>query len=440
MMLSGWGNFPKINAKICSPRDLESLIVQIKKGHAIARGNGRSYGDSSINVQNTINMKHFKRMLFFDKNHGKLISESGVFLSDIVKVFLPQGWFPAVTPGSKFVTLGGMIAADVHGKNHHKEGSFGKFVEWIELIDKNGKIIRCSKEKNKKIFEMTIGGMGLTGIILKASIKLKSIETGWIKQKIFRTKNLDETINIFEKTMNSNYSVAWVDCLQSQKNLGRSLIILGEHANLKDLKKFKVKRKFPTAEEKIIFLPFYFHPKVLNKFTVKIFNFFYYYFHYFKRNETLISWDKFFYPLDKIIGWNKIYGRKGFIQYQCVLPLEKSKEGMKELLFNISKTGHCSFLTVLKRFGPQDSLFSFPMEGYTLALDFPVNSKTLKLMERLDEITLKYDGRFYLAKDSRLKSETLYKSDRRVYDFVHKRKKEKLLKSFNSSQSNRLKI
>ena len=237
--ISGWGGYPRKIAKVFYPNEINEILSEIKNQETIARGNGRAYGDCAISEKNTINMKYFNNILSFNENNGTLVVESGVLLNDIIKKFLPKGWFPFVTPGSKFVTVGGMIAADVHGKNHHKDGSFGSFIEWIDLIDNKGEIKRCSKGENTELFEWTIGGMGLTGIIIKASIKLRTVETCWIKQKIITASNIDQTLNIFKETMDSTYSVAWLNCSIKNKNIGQSLIMLGEHASVSDLKKKK---------------------------------------------------------------------------------------------------------------------------------------------------------------------------------------------------------
>jgi FAD/FMN-containing dehydrogenases len=256
-IISGWGGYPRKTANVFYPNKIEQILSEIKNGEIIARGNGRAYGDSAISEKNTINMKNFNNILSFDEDNGTLIVESGVLLEDIIKTFLPKGWFPYVTPGSKYVTVGGMIAADVHGKNHHKDGSFGNFIEWIDLINNEGKINRCSKEENPELFNWTIGGMGLTGIIIKASFKLRLIETCWVKQRIITSNNIDQTLDIFKKTMNSTYSVAWLDCSKKGKGIGQSLIMLGEHALVNDI---KIKDKIDPLKlikEKKIKIPFY---------------------------------------------------------------------------------------------------------------------------------------------------------------------------------------
>ncbi len=439
-MISGWGGFPNKLTKIFYPTSISEILEEIKYGELIARGNGRAYGDSAINQNKTINMKYFNKIISFDDHSGTLVTESGVLLQQILNNFIIKGWFPFVTPGSKFLTVGGLIAADVHGKNHHKEGSFGNFVEWLDLIKHDGKIIRCSKNENKELFEWTIGGMGLTGIIIRAAIRLRPIETCWIKQKTIVSKDLDQTLEILENNMGATYSVAWINSTNTGKNIGQSLIMLGEHALLNDLNKKYSYDPLKLKLKKNKNVPFYFPNWFLDKKLVKFFNYFYYFFGKNSSKEKLVYWDDYFYPLDTVLGWNKIYGRQGFVQYQCVLPLENSKEGLIELLKEIDKSNVSSFLSVLKRFGDQISNFSFPMKGYTIALDFPANQNTLNLLEKLDEITLKYKGRFYLAKDARMKKEIFKRSDYRVEKFVDYRKKNNFNKCFISSQSSRLKL
>ena len=438
--ISGWGGYPIRKAKVIYPKDFDQIQNEIKKNNLIARGNGRAYGDSSINEKNTISMKYFNHILSFDDNSGILVVESGILLDDIINSFLPKGWFPYVTPGSKFTTIGGLIAADVHGKNHHKEGSFRNFVEWFELIDSKGEIKKCSKKENSDLFEWTIGGMGLTGVIIRAAIKLRPIETSWIKQKTLVAKNIDQTFEFFEKNMNATYSVAWINSTKTGNDLGQSLIMLGEHATIEDTKKKNITDPLRIISKRVKNIPFYFPNWFLNKSFVKLFNFIYYLIGKNRSKEKLINWDDYFYPLDSILEWNKIYGKKGFVQYQCVIPLDKSKEGITELLREIDNSKVSSFLSVLKRFGKQNSKFSFPMEGYTLALDFPVNEETLYLLDKLDEITLKFGGRFYLAKDARMKKEIFKKSDSRIKEFVNFRNKNECDKNFTSCQSSRLEL
>ena len=441
MKLSGWGKYPIKKTEVIKPKNEEELIQAMNKGQLIARGNGRSYGDSSIGLQKTIDMKNFNKIISFDNEKGYLIAEAGTILKDIIKKILPHGWFPYVTPGTKFASLGGMIAANIHGKNHHIDGNFSNFVQWIDLVDSEGKLVRCSRNKNSEFFEWTMGGMGLTGIILRASIKLRPVETAWIKQKVIVTKSLKETINLFESHGNATYSVAWIDCLQNKGgHIGRSIFTIGEHARLEDLNESKKKAPFKILRKINLTMPVYLPSWVLNVWTIKIFNSIYYWLNKIKKTNNLVDWDSYFYPLDKILEWNKMYGRKGFAQFQCVIPKKNSKIGLLEILQIMNETKIGSFLTVLKKFGPEQGKFSFPMDGYTIAMDFPVNNKTLSLMNKLDEITSKYGGRIYLAKDSRMSKDTLLKTEKRLESLNNFRKKIDTKRKFESSQSTRLGI
>lgn len=440
MIISGWGRYPKINSEILTPRTEEELRKLCIEDNKIARGNGRSYGDSAISNNKTIHMKHFRRMLSFDSETGVLVAEAGVLLSDVIEIFLPRGWFPTVTPGTKFVTLGGMIAADVHGKNHHKDGSLRNYVDWIDVIVADGSLKRCSKEQNSELFEWTLGGMGLTGIVVRAAMRLRPINTAWIKQETVHTKNLKETIDVFERCCESTYSVAWIDCLQTGMALGRSIIMLGEHANVHELHKKHQSKPLTVKSAKKRRISFDFPGWFLSRPTVKLFNTYYYWSSKFKKKQSIIDWNSYFYPLDALEDWNKIYGKRGLVQFQCVLPIDQAQQGLTELIREISRTHVGSFLAVLKRFGHQHGKFSFPMKGYTLALDFPVNSKALILLETLDQITVAYGGRFYLAKDARMSLDSFQKTEHRSNEFRTWRKKNGADQKFNSVQAARLKL
>ena len=440
MKLSGWGRFPVHDANVVSPRDLSMLVDCVKSGMSIARGNGRAYGDSAISLSNTVHTKHFNHMLEFDRNTGHLVVESGVVLADIIDAFMPIGWFPAVTPGTKYVTVGGMIAADVHGKNHHKDGGFGNFVNWIDLMDAAGNIVRCSSQENSELFNWTIGGMGLTGIILRASIRLRSIESAWIRQETIAAPNLDHAMESLENSGDSTYSVAWIDCQSTGDRLGRSLVMLGEHAKLSDLSGKKRTDPLNAGKKRKITVPIDFPSWILNGFTIGVFNRIYYLNGKRKTGTNLVDWDSYFYPLDALLGWNKIYGRNGFAQFQCVLPQSHSQTGLRSLLSAIVASGQGSFLAVLKKLGSQSGGISFPMPGFTLALDFPVNRKSLSLMADLDRITLNHGGRFYLAKDSRMTAKTFTQSDSRANEFAEFRRDGNFRQSFQSAQSERLEL
>jgi FAD/FMN-containing dehydrogenase len=441
MKLSGWGRFPVIETEVTAPRTEQTLRALLGSGGSvIARGNGRSYGDSAVGPQTTIHMRHFDHMLSFDPETGQLVAESGVLLGDIIDTFLPRGWFPMVTPGTKLITLGGAIAADVHGKNHHVDGSFAACVDWVDLMGPEGEVRRCSRDDNADLFRWTLGGMGLTGIVLRAAIRLRRVETAWISQTTRAAPNLDAAMDLFEQNQHATYSVAWIDCLGRGDSLGRSLIMLGEHARRSDLDTAKLHTPLDAGHKKKLSVPLDFPGFALNRWSVRAFNTAYYWAGARKVGRQLVDWDTYFYPLDAILRWNRIYGRKGFVQFQCVLPLARSREGLTDLLNAISAAGAGSFLAVLKRFGAQDSAFSFPMEGYTLALDFPMKPATLPLLERLDQITLAHGGRFYLAKDSRMSAETFRAADARVAGFAAMRADSGLSDHFASAQSKRLSL
>lgn len=437
MGLSGWGRYPVCETESLRPGDEAGIRAALAEGPLIARGNGRAYGDSAVGAR-TLHMGRLNRMIDFDPQSGVLVAEAGVLLCDIISAFLPRGWFPMVSPGTKFVTLGGMIAADVHGKNHHVDGSMRAAVRWVEVMGPDGSITRCGPDENTALFDQTCGGMGLTGIILRTAIQLRPVETGWIAQETRIARNLTRAMEIFEETASATYSVAWIDCLAQGDAMGRSLVILGEHAAKADLPEGKGAFDIPAKRKKTV--PMDFPGWALNRLSVRAFNTLYWQKGLSGPRRTLVDWDTYFYPLDSILGWNRIYGRRGFVQFQCALPDESAHAGLTALLEAISAAGAGSFLSVLKRFGPQESFFSFPMAGYTLALDFPLASGTLALLERLDAITIDHGGRFYLAKDARMSSETLRQADARTSDFEALRRAGALDRAFSSAQSERLEL
>lgn len=396
--ISGWGRHSRLRTTVLTPTTMRQLheVLQDSKSY-IPRGNGRSYGDASINKNLTINMTKFNKVIRWDQETGELIAESGVLLADLINLFLPRGWFPFVTPGTKFVTLGGAIACDVHGKNHHCEGSFGDYVNWIELLDKDNQIVRCSPSLNSELFKWTIGGMGLTGVIIKCSLRLRKIGSGWIRQKTVANSNLNDTLESFSTYENTTYSVAWIDCLSRGRSFGRSILMLGEHADADSLS--CEKRKFPMENKKKFSL--FFDPPsfLLNNYTVAAFNSLY--FHVNKGNKSrLVPWDSYFYPLDSIGEWNRMYGPNGFFQFQCLLPNESATFGYKKILRTIQDESSGSFLAVLKKFGPGNANLSFPREGFTLALDFKWTAKNVAVVTTLTDLVVNLGGRVYLAKDS----------------------------------------
>ena len=432
MQLNSWGRFPSIKSNSLSLNDKE-LINRILEDNRefIPYGNGRSYGDSALN-KNIIYCKPHNYFLNFNRNNGVLHCQSGVLLCDILKIFVPKGWFLKITPGTKLITVGGAIASDIHGKNHHLEGCFSECVKEFNLLLPNGIVKTCSQTRNKELFRATCGGMGLTGIILDTKICLRRINSKYINQTTIKTKNLFETFEAFDKYSHMPYSVAWIDCLATGNKIGKSLLMVGDFANDGYLN-FKEKKK--------IKIPFNFPSFVLNTQSVKIFNWLYYNKSSFKNHTQKVDMNSFFYPLDAVKDWNKIYGKNGFTQYQFILPKEKSFEGLHEILNTIAINGKGSFLAVLKLYGKENSNYlSFPMEGYSLALDFKIESGLFDFLKSLDKIVLKYHGRIYLAKDVRVTKQTFEKGYPHIDKFREIRKKYKMNKKFNSLQSIRVGI
>lgn len=437
--IANWGNYPIIETEEISFAFEDQLKSTVSaKNNWIARGNGRCYGDASLG-KTTFNTLKYDKILSFDIVKGIIECQSGVTLDQILEVIVPKGWFLPVTPGTKYITVGGAVASDVHGKNHHVDGSFSRHVLEMDVMLADGQIVKCSAHEHPDLFWATCGGMGLTGIITRVIFDLKKIESSYIKQKQVKAENLDEVLRLFEEYKDYTYSVAWIDCLKKGKNFGRSILILGEHAKLQDLSEEQRKNPLALPDKKKITFPFQLPSFVLNTFTVKAFNFLYYSKNTKKEINNVVSYEPFFYPLDAILHWNRGYGKKGFVQYQFVLPLE-SKQGLIDILTRISDKGLGSFLAVLKVFGKQDDLISFPMEGYTLALDFPVRDGLFNFLNELDEIVLKHGGRIYLSKDARMKSETFWASYKNAKQFQSIIKQYNPNGSVQSDQSDRLQI
>ena len=404
--IANWGNYPVVESNeesFAFPEQLNSLIAE--QTPFIPRGNGRCYGDASLALR-TISTLKYDKILGFDIATGIFTCQSGLTLDQILDVIVPKGWFLPVTPGTKFITVGGAVASDVHGKNHHIDGSFSNHIVQMKIALGSGEMIGCSPSEHIDLFEATCGGMGLTGLITEVSFQLKKIETSFIRQKQVKAENLEEVIRLFDQYHDYTYSVAWIDCLKKGANFGRSILILGEHASIADLNKSQKKEPLQLPKKKQITFPFNLPTWVLNTFTVKAFNFLYYSKNTKKEINNVVSYEPFFYPLDAILHWNRGYGKSGFVQYQFVLPLE-AKQGLVEILRKISDKGMGSFLAVLKVFGKQESIISFPKEGYTLALDFPVRPGLLEFLDELDQIVLDYGGRLYMSKDARMKPAVL---------------------------------
>jgi len=404
--MQGWGCYPKIDSQSVQFNNLKSFSSNSLP--FIPSGNLRSYGDAALESFH-LSMLPNNRFISFDYNSGLLTCESGVLLSEIIDIFVPQGWFLSVSPGTKEITVGGAIASDVHGKNHHIAGCFSESIDSFELIVPGNAMYTCSRLENEDLFHATCGGMGLTGIITKVSFYLKRVSSKWINQITVKTNNLQETFHAFEHYKSSTYSVAWIDCMAKSTSVGRSLINLGEFSKDGDLS---------YTKNNTINIPFIFPSITLNKLSVKAFNTLYY-----SKAKQGVSTQKvginnFFYPLDSISHWNRIYGKNGFIQFQFILPLSASFEGLSAILNEISRSGMGSFLAVLKLYGSENkNWLSFPLEGYSLALDFKIQTGLKKFIHRLTEIVIELGGRVYLAKDALLTHDQFDRSYPRADDF-----------------------
>lgn len=345
-------------------------------------------------------MLRLNRLLSFDEEAGVLETEAGVGLGEILDAFMPRGFFLPVVPGTRFVTVGGAIASDIHGKNHHQDGTFSNFVVDLTLLTPGGELVRCSPELYRDLFWATVGGMGLTGIIVMARIQLRRVTTGYISVDYRKAGDLDAALRLFDEADDQYpYSVAWIDCLSKGKSLGRSVLMFGDHATLERVKDDGLDKRAGRARLQV---PFDAPGVVLNRLSVQAFNSLYYAVHR-TRDDAVSTTDQFFFPLDGVNNWNRLYGRRGFVQYQAVIPLESGVAGVRRLLEGLSASGMSSFLAVLKKMGPGgEGHLSFPIEGYTLALDIPRRRGVGKLLGALDRVVLDHGGRIYLTKDASL--------------------------------------
>jgi FAD/FMN-containing dehydrogenase len=402
--LQSWGNYPqhtqRAHAKYYRD-DIFDLWQQLKKNHnhTLAFGNGRSYGDSCLAASNhTIYSRHFNRFIEADWENGIIKVEAGTTIEEVLNLCIHKGWFVPVTPGTKYVTIGGALANDVHGKNHHIHGTFGCNVTKFSLLRSNdNQQIICSLEQNQDLFQATIGGLGLTGIILWVEFKLIKITSSFIDKTIVRFDSLKEFFDISnELDSEYDYTVSWIDCATKSNKIGRGVFFAGNHSKEHNLQ---------VIDKKKISVPFAPPFSLINRFSLKILNELYFHLHP-KNKKVTSNYNNFFYPLDHLSHWNKAYGKKGFQQYQCVIPKHEAQDAITELLDIISANRAGSFLAVLKNFGNIKSpgILSFPLQGTSLALDFPQNNCLENLFSKLDQIVFKSKGRLYPAKDAHMSS------------------------------------
>jgi FAD/FMN-containing dehydrogenase len=394
-----WGRYPRVvHREVHKPAwndQLSQLLKAAGAGALLPFGHGRSYGDSCLNGgRELIECGRLNRILGFDPVTGVVRCEGGVSLADVIEVFLPRGWFLPVTPGTSFVTIGGAIANDVHGKNHHCAGTFGAHVRRLALQRSDSDLVVCNADENPDMLRATIGGLGLTGVVAWADIQLKRVAGPWIDSESIPFSSLKTFLDLSHASNERfEYTVAWLDCFSGRQ--ARGIFFRANHAG-------DCRRKFRPRRG--LKLPFALPTWVLNRWSIAAFNKAYYALHAHKKGAALEPYDAFFYPLDAIRQWNLLYGSHGFLQYQCVVP-ETRLDAFEELLERIARSGTGSFLGVLKQFGsaPPAGMLSFPRPGLTIALDFPMRgARTLELLQSFDEVVQAAGGALYPAKDARM--------------------------------------
>jgi FAD/FMN-containing dehydrogenase len=394
--LSGWGRYPRIEGEERFSDNLASITHDV----VLTRGLGRSYGDASLPpagghaVANSTRADH---ILSFDPATGRLRAEAGFSLDQLVRVFLPRGWFVPVSPGTQYVTLGGMVASDVHGKNHHVDGCIGEHVTGLRMRVADGSVLTVDRDTEPELFRATIGGMGLTGHILEVELSLKPVPSPWIWQESERAANLDDLIErLTRSSAQWPYTVCWVDTLTRGDDMGRGIVIKGRWAEPSE-----APGKDPAIANRMA-VPFTAPDWALAPWSVRVFNEAYYRKHIGDRRSGIVNPQAFFYPLDAVRDWNRIYGPSGFTQYQCVLPTDREPGTVRRFFDTLTQSRSASFLAVIKDCGAEgQGMLSFPKPGISIALDIPVRgSKTQQVVDDLNEIVLACGGRIYLTKDA----------------------------------------
>ncbi len=430
--LAGWGNLPVSGHELLS-EDLPAIT----RGAVLSRGMGRSYGDSSLpppGRREVVGTRMADRILAWDPANGVLRAEAGFTLWEFNRLFLRRGWFISATPGTQFVSMGGMVAADVHGKGHHWYGGFGAHLRALRLRVADGSIVDCGPAHEPELFWATVGGMGLTGHILEVECQAQAIPTPWIHSQSQRIDDIDQFIDAL-KTSGTTwpFSVGWIDCLSRGKRMGRGILDRGRWATPEETGG----RPLPNTMR--LAVPFNFPSWALGRFTVRAFNTLYYWKHFQRAREGLRHPDSFFYPLDAILHWNRIYGRRGFTQYQCVLPDSAGKGSARRFLELLTSRGGASFLCVIKDAGAQgQGLLSFLRPGISIALDIPVRDNTQRLVDTLNELVIAEGGRIYLAKDAFTRPEHYAAMDPRLPEFQAVRDRWDPARSIRSAQSVRV--
>ena len=401
VQLSGWGANVRSRCELSEPEVPAELFSRLKERRLIARGLGRSYGDSALNSGGqVVGMRRLDRYLSFDPSTANLTCEAGVSLAQIIRDFGPRGFFPKISPGTKFVTIGGCIANDVHGKAHHALGSFINSVESMRVLLASGDVVTCSRSEHPDLFWATFGGMGLLGVVLSATVQLMPVETAYYKETSSKAADLDELLKVLDETGETYpYSVSSLDVFARGKHLGRGVANVGDVAKLSDLPPALAKDPLKLQAEPKLTVPFTLPELTLNPLSMRLVNAWIQ--HTQSHKGPITHYKDFTYPLDFANDWYRAYGPRGFTQYQFVVPLKDGRESMRRILDAIMNGSELPFLNILKRFGKASGgILSFPTEGYTLAIDFPVRDNTVALLRRLDAMVLEAGGRIYLGKDA----------------------------------------
>jgi FAD/FMN-containing dehydrogenase len=414
--VASWGRLSRDGHRVVGLHDRQRVAESVR-GSAlpgIAYGNGRSYGDVCLNPGGTLwTARGLDKFIGFDGDAGIIECEAGVLLKEIIDVVLPRGWFLPVVPGTQFVTVGGAIANDVHGKAHHAAGSFGDHVLDLELLRTDGSALHCSGEQNRDWFAATVGGLGLTGIITRARLRLRRVDGPWLDAETIPFDSLERFFELSAEAKRSfEYTVSWIDCVSGGG--GRGVFFQGNHAARRDHLAARPARTFPLTPP----------VSLVNGLSLRVFNRLYYALQKTRRGRAEQHYVPFFFPLDNLLEWNRMYGPRGFYQYQSVVPPAAALEVTRQMLSEISASGLGSFLAVLKTFGerPAPGMLSFPMPGTTLALDFPNGgAPTLKLFDRLNAIVLDAGGRLYPAKDACMPRQLLERGYPRLGEFLRYR-------------------
>jgi decaprenylphospho-beta-D-ribofuranose 2-oxidase len=430
--LSGWGR-TFVPGREVRGEDLESLT----RGATLSRGLGRSYGDASLpaeGVSELVGTTLADRILAFDDSTGVLRAEAGLSLAEMNRLFLPRGFFTPVTPGTKFVTLGGMVASDVHGKNHHVAGTIGRHVRALKLRVASGQVIACSREHERELFLATLGGMGLTGHVLEVELTLERVPSPWIYQESRRIGDLDTFLVALKDAGKAwPFTVGWMDTVATGKALGRGILFCGRWAE-----KHEAPSHAPRQKPRIT-MPFSLPSGLLNRLTIGAFNQLVYRSHFQRLKRVTVDADKFFYPLDFVQRWNLAYGARGVTQHQSVIPEEAGAAGIRAMLELLHKLNASSFLTVVKDCGPEgEGLLSFPRPGMSLALDIPIRANTQEVVDALNEQVLACGGRIYLTKDGFTRAAHFRAMDPRVAAFMRVKKQWDPEGKLKSAQSERL--